>query len=110
MNSASDARRRVAPLAPDDRRAALIEATLPLLVEYGAAVSTRQIAQAAGVAEGTIFRVFPDKNSLILAVLRHALDPEPGVRALRQIPTRLDLRDRLVGAATLMLAGMQQSG
>ena len=58
------ARRRVAPLAPDDRRAALIEATLPLLREHGTAVSTRQIADAAGVAEGTIFRVFPDKNSL----------------------------------------------
>ena len=43
------ARRRVAPLAPDDRRAALVEATVPLLIENGSAISTRQIAQAAGV-------------------------------------------------------------
>src|SRR5690348_9022981 len=83
-------RRRVAPLAPDDRRAALIEATIPLLIEHGTAVSTRQIAQAAGVAEGTIFRVFPDKASLVMAAVRHGIDPEPGVKAISEIPADWD--------------------
>jgi AcrR family transcriptional regulator len=104
------ARRRVAPLAPDDRRAALIEATLPLLLESGTAVSTRQIASAAGVAEGTIFRVFPDKTSLILAAVRVGVDPEPAERALRAIPADLDLRARLTRAATMMVAGMREYG
>ncbi|HBX79727.1 MAG TPA: TetR/AcrR family transcriptional regulator, partial [Propionibacteriaceae bacterium] len=49
---------RAAPLSPDDRRRALIAATRPLLAEFGPDVSTRRIAEAAGVAEGTIFRVF----------------------------------------------------
>ena len=103
-------RRRVAPLAPDDRRAALVEATVPLLIENGSAISTRQIAQAAGVAEGTIFRVFPDKNSLILAAIRSALDPEKGERALHSIPTDLELRERVTQAAAIMLAGLSRFG
>src|SRR5262245_34572973 len=88
-------RRRVAPLAPDDRCAGLVEATVPLLIDNGSAISTRQIAQAAGVAEGTIFRVFPDKNSLILAAIRSALDPAKGEAALRAIPATLDVRERV---------------
>ena len=56
-------------MAPEDRRAALIAATVPLLHEHGLDVSTRKIAEAAGVAEGTIFGVFPDKHSLVVAAL-----------------------------------------
>jgi AcrR family transcriptional regulator len=47
-------------MAPDDRRRAIVAAVVPLLLEHGDDVSTRQIADAAGIAEGTIFRVFPD--------------------------------------------------
>jgi AcrR family transcriptional regulator len=64
-------------MAPDDRRAALIAATVPLLREHGITVSTRQIADAAGVAEGTIFGVFPDKATLLRAAVVRALDPQP---------------------------------
>jgi AcrR family transcriptional regulator len=35
-------------MAPEDRRAALIAATVPLLHEHGLDVSTRKIAEAAG--------------------------------------------------------------
>jgi AcrR family transcriptional regulator len=64
-------------MAPDERRAALIAAALPLLAERGTAVSTREIAEAAGVAEGTIFRVFADKSALVDAALVTAFDPAP---------------------------------
>jgi len=61
----------VAPLAPEERRTAIIAATLPLLRAEGLHVSTRRIAECAGVAEGTLFRVFPDKAALLAAALAH---------------------------------------
>ncbi|MFI7132131.1 TetR/AcrR family transcriptional regulator [Nonomuraea sp. NPDC050153] len=94
-------------MAPEDRRAALIAATLPLLREYGTAVSTRQIAEAAGVAEGTIFGVFPDKASLLRATLMAAFDPRPAADALAAIGARAGLRERLREAVAMLRTGMR---
>jgi AcrR family transcriptional regulator len=102
-------------MAPEDRRIALIEATLPLLRTHGPDVTTRQIAEAAGVAEGTIFRVFPNKDALVEAAMASAFDPTPFFAGLSGIDTDLPLRQRLVamtemfqkrlqGIITLMLA------
>ncbi|MEV6153508.1 helix-turn-helix domain-containing protein [Nonomuraea sp. NPDC052129] len=99
-------RRRVPAMAPEERRATLIAATLPLLREFGTAVSTRQIAEAAGVAEGTIFGVFPDKASLVRAALMSAFDPKSAVAALTGIGTTTELRARLREAVTMLRAGM----
>jgi len=54
---------RAAPLSPDARRASIIAATLPVLRMRGREVTMSQIALAAGVSEGTLFRVFPDKKT-----------------------------------------------
>ena len=67
-------------MAPEDRRRAILEALLPLLVERGGEVSTKEIAAAAGIAEGTIFRVFPDKGSLMMAAAEEAINPADGQR------------------------------
>lgn len=66
-------KRRAAPMAPEDRRSAIIDAVLPLLRQYGDAVTTRQIAEAAGVAEGTLFRAFPDKAALLRAAAEETM-------------------------------------
>lgn len=95
-------RQRVPALAPEERRAALIEATIPLLREHGINVSTRQIADAAGVAEGTIFGVFKDKTSLVDAAVAKAFEATPIISALRRIDRSLDLRARLIGAAGIL--------
>lgn len=60
-------------MPPEERRASLIEATLPLLLQHGPSLTTKQVAEAAGVAEGTIFRVFTSLNDLVDATTREAL-------------------------------------
>jgi AcrR family transcriptional regulator len=76
-------------LPPEERRSMLVAAALPLVLEHGEAVTTRLIAQEAGIAEGTIFRAFADKDELLDAVLDAGLDPGPLERALAELdPTR----------------------
>ena len=93
---------RAAPMAPEQRRAAIVGSTLALIRQHGAQVSTRQIAEAAGVAEGTIFRVFPNKDALICAATDAAFDPGPVVQQIRSVPADQPLEQRLLQVATIM--------
>lgn len=95
-----NAKTRAAPLSPEARRAVILDAVIPLLLDRGASVTTAEMAKAAGVAEGTIFRVFADKTALLHAVLMRAFDPGPVQRSLTAIDEDLPLRDQLVAATT----------
>ena len=95
---------RAAALPPDERRAAIVAAALPLLLDRGASVSTREIAEAAGIAEGTIFGVFPGKDAVIQAAFLAAIDPAPTNRALAEIDRTVSFEDQLVAAVSIIEA------
>ncbi|MGH3897371.1 MAG: TetR/AcrR family transcriptional regulator [Pseudonocardiaceae bacterium] len=102
-------RKRAQAMSPDDRRAAIVAATLPLIIEHGVAVTSGQIAAASGVAEGTVFRVFADKQELFSACLDAAFDPAGPVAALRQIPRELPVADRLLQATATVAEHWDQA-
>lgn len=92
-------RRRAAPLPPDERRRAIVEAITPLLITHGPSLTTRRMAVACDVAEGTLFRVFDDKQELIRAAVQHAIDPRPFVEALASIDRDLDFEAQVTAMA-----------
>ncbi|GEK80722.1 TetR/AcrR family transcriptional regulator [Agrococcus baldri] len=68
-----------ARLSGDDRRAQIIEAVTPAVLEHGGAITSRQLAEAAGVAEGTLFKAFGDKESLLTALTEHHMTNDDAV-------------------------------
>ncbi|MQA26383.1 MAG: TetR family transcriptional regulator [Micromonosporaceae bacterium] len=99
MTGTPATRRRAPAMSPEERRATIIEAALPLLAEHGTQVTTSQVATAASIAEGTVFRVFRDKQDLIDQCVRQALRPEEGLAAVSAVPRDLPLEVRLRVAA-----------
>ena len=63
-------------MEPKNTRDQILEAALALFSEKGfSGTTTREIAQQAGCAEGTIFRYFPTKKDILISLVRpHALE------------------------------------
>lgn len=91
-------RRRAPAMTLEQRREAIVASTVPLLVEHGGAVTTSQIAAAAGIAEGTVFRAFKDKQELLVACMRAGLNSDDEVARIEGIDRALPLVDRLTDA------------
>lgn len=96
------ARERARPLPPDDRRAELIRCVIPLLKQHGGSVSTRRMAEACGVAEGTLFRAFGDKESLIAAAIESYFDPLPLATAIRSVDPALPVDRKIARVLELL--------
>lgn len=88
----------------DERRSALIEATLPLLLTRGTDLSTREIARAAGVAEGTIFRAFETKQDLLHATIGTALQPDEALARIAALPPEQAIVDRVAALLDVLRA------
>jgi AcrR family transcriptional regulator len=97
-------------MKPDQRRAMIVAAALPLVIEYGASVSTAKIARAAGIGEGTIFRAFADKDALLAACMAEAVRPDDTLAHLDSIALDQPLTARLTEAAEVMRGYMARMG
>ena len=98
---------RAAPLPPDERRQAILKAVLPVVRERGADVTTRQLAEAAGVAEGSLFRVFDDKASLVREAVGSAVDPSDLFELMDAMDLTAPLEERLTVLVSAWLRRMQ---
>ncbi|ANJ28243.1 hypothetical protein ATC03_17575 [Agromyces aureus] len=78
-------------MSRDERRASIMDAAVPLLVQYGRDVTSKQLAEAAGVAEGTLYSVFADKDELIHDSIHRHIEATSMVDAIREIPESTDL-------------------
>ncbi|MGO7983999.1 TetR/AcrR family transcriptional regulator, partial [Rhizobium johnstonii] len=84
---------RAKPLSRDDRRNAIMEAIVPLIVAHGRSVTSKQIAEAAGVAEGTIYSVFADKDELLEATVHHHLERASMAPKIDELPPGFPLAE-----------------
>ena len=96
-------------MPPEERRAAIIAAARPLLLSHGARFTTREVAEAAGIAEGTIFRVFASKTELLHAVISSVLDPTEICAELDQIDRSLPLDDTVVAAVSAIVRAVGET-
>jgi AcrR family transcriptional regulator len=70
-------------------RAALLQAAIDVLVEDGySAMTTRRVAERAGVSQGTQMHYFPTKTAFVGEALRHLAE-----RIAAEILAQVDLRD-----------------
>lgn len=95
---------RAKPLTPQERRESILDAAMPLILAHGADVTTKQLADAACVAEGTLFRVFEDKQAIIDAAVAKYMDPAPTIAAIDAIDPLAPLEDKLLSVVEIVTA------
>ena len=82
---------------------------MPLLLDEGPELSTRTIARAAGVAEGTIFRAFETKHDLLHATICAALQPDAALAALADLPSGQPLEERVEQILIILRGEVQRT-
>lgn len=87
----------------------MVAAALPLVTDRGRAVTTAEIARAAGVAEGTVFWAFSSKEELLEACV-HEVTRTDRVRARIEAAAGRDtLEERLLAAAAALEAHLRRA-
>jgi TetR/AcrR family transcriptional regulator, transcriptional repressor of aconitase len=70
-------------LDSDERRKAIVMAAVPLFARKGfAGTTTRELAEAADISEGLLFRHFPSKRHLYSEILRLGCEGDPALDRL----------------------------
>jgi TetR/AcrR family transcriptional regulator, transcriptional repressor of aconitase len=80
-------------LDSDERRKAIVTAAVPLFARNGfAGTTTRELAEAANISEGLLFRHFPSKRQLYGEILRLGCEGDPALDRLAALePSTLTL-------------------
>ena len=79
----------------EDKRAAIMAASIRLLVEHGTSAATANIAREAGIANGSLFTYFETKADLY-NVLYLELKTEMANAALEGLPARAKLKKQFL--------------
>ncbi len=93
---------RASALPPAERRVTIVRAALRLIAANGTMPTTREIAEEAKIAEGTIFRAFDTKERLVEAVVGETFCPAPISVQMQAIDLDQPLRERLVDLVTVL--------
>ena len=73
-------------LDSDERRKAIVASALPLFARKGfAGTTTRELAEAANISEGLLFRHFPSKKHLYGEILRLGCEGDPALERLASL-------------------------
>lgn len=82
-------------------RLRLLGAAVDLILEFGGEPAREAIAERAGVGIGTLYRHFPDRQSLLHAVVRHVLEKSvsAGEDCLGAIPDATEALQRYMHSA-----------
>ncbi|WP_235834465.1 TetR/AcrR family transcriptional regulator [Actinomadura logoneensis] len=107
---APSTRRRAPGMSPEQRREMIVRTALPLVAEHGTAVTTGQIARAAGIGEATIFRVFADKDELLDACVAEVLRNDHVLTEIGDISLDRPLAERLTEAVAAIDAYLARMG
>lgn len=75
------------------RREAILDAVGAEVVEREMDLTTKELAQLAGVAEGTLFRVFGSKEELLVAAFAHRLEQVARDDSWKRDLVRVDGKD-----------------
>ncbi|AHH94868.1 TetR/AcrR family transcriptional regulator [Kutzneria viridogrisea] len=97
-------------MSTEERRETIAVAALPLLAEHGTDVTTSQIAKAAGIAEGTVFRVFKDKQELLDFCVLRAFQTHETLELIDSLPDSTPLVERLVQAVGALAEAAGRAG
>ncbi|AEG51028.1 regulatory protein TetR [Sphingobium chlorophenolicum L-1] len=78
----------------EDKKDAILAAAIELVAVMGTGAPTAKIARRAGVAEGTLFKYFPDKDALLAATFLD-LEGELAKALVAGVPAGLAPKERI---------------
>ena len=98
-------------MSSDRRREAILDAVSRQVVDSDMTMTTKELAQAAGVAEGTLFRVFDSKEDLFIAAFAYRLEQmarddvsDSALESLRELPSLQKRLDAYIALVTDLMA------